>query len=206
MKTTFNKIDNDWVLVKNSCRNTVGKEYTEKEPTEEFKKRLLISEHSPIRILNFHWKWKNIKYFVAMEWARHKFEKFITSQRNDRQDKYDRNKAPQDAPVNFDGYANMQNLIDAWRKRLCYQATKEARELAEDFKATLKEEGYEAESDVLVPNCLYRMGCPEFKTCGYIQAFLNWCKNNNKIESEEDLFNIQKRYDLYNEWFYEKRK
>lgn len=57
-------------------------------------------------------------------------------------------KKPQDALVNFDGYANMQNLIDAWRKRLCFMATKEARELAEDFKITLHKTN-PLESDVL---------------------------------------------------------
>lgn len=202
MKTIFNKIDNDWVLVKNSCRNTVGKEYTEKEPTEEFKKRLLISEHTPIRILNFHWKWKDIKYFVAMEWARHKFEKFITSQRNDRQTNYDRNEARQDSPVNFDGYANMQNLIDAWRKRLCFCATKEARELAEDFKIELSKTN-KAESDVLVPNCIYRCGCSEFNTCGYFRNFEKYFYDNFP---DKNITNIQDRYDAYNKYFYENKK
>lgn len=196
--TKFNYMSTDWQRIKNHCRTTVGKEYTEKEPTEEFKKKLLISEHTPIRILNFHWKWKDIKYFVAMEWARHKFEKFITSQRNDRQSNYDRNKAPQDSPVNFDGYANMQNLIDAWRKRLCFQATKEARELAEDFKKELHE-WHPDVSNVLVPNCIYRMGCPEFYPCGFYNNFKNWVWDNKK-KILCDL-TIQERYDYYNEYF-----
>lgn len=195
MKTKFEFMTNNWKLAKNSCRTTVGKEFTENKPSESFKKRLLISEHSPIRLLEFYWSWKNIKYWVAMEWARHKNEKFISSQRNDRQDKYDRNEARQDSLVNFDGYANMQNLIDAWRKRLCFCATKEARELAEDFKIELSKTNKE-ESDVLVPNCIYRNGCCEFKSCGYWDRFLKWCSENNK-----DISSIQKRYDCYNEYF-----
>lgn len=75
-------------------------------------------------------------------------------------------------------YANMQNCIDAWRKRLCRMATPEARELAEDFKMTLHET-HPLESDVLVPNCIYRMGCPEFKTCGYMQNFIRWAEENS---------------------------
>lgn len=186
---------NNWKLAKNSCRTTVGKEFTENEPSESFKKRLLISEHSPIRLLEFYWSWKNIKYWVAMEWARHKNEKFISSQRNDRQDKFDRNEARQDSLVNFDGYANMQNIIDAWRKRLCYCATKEARELAEDFKKELMKTNFE-EAGVLVPNCIYRSGCPEFKPCGFYESFLNFCKDENlKINS------IQERYRAYNLFF-----
>ena len=198
MKTRFNFIIDDWKRVKNHCRTTVNKKFTDKDATTSFKKRLLISEHAPIRLLEFDWTWEGIKYWVSTEWSRHKFEKFITSQRNDRQDTYDRNKATQDALVDFDGYANMQNLIDGWRKRLCHQATDEARELAEDFKYELHEiHPYEA--DVLVPNCIYRWGCPEFSCCSYIGKFIKWCNDNNKDLKPLD---IQNRYDLYNEWFY----
>ena len=200
MKTVFNWKSNDWRRVKNHCRTTDNKEFTENEATELFKEKLLISEHSPIRLLEFDWSWKKIPYWVSTEWSRHKFEKFISSQRDDRLvDETPRGKKPQDALVNFDGYANEQNLIDAWRKRLCYQATKEARELACDFKAELRKTN-KSESDVLVPNCIYRMGCPEFKCCGHLQKFLKWASQN--IGSDLDLMNIQTRYDLYNEFFY----
>lgn len=139
MKTIFNTILDDWKRVKNHCRTTDNKDFTENNVNDEFKKKLLISEHSPIRLLEFDWSWKGIKYWVSTEWSRHRFEKFISSQRDDRlKDGTSRDKKTQDALVNFDGYANMQNLIDTWRKRLCFQATREARELAEDFKCELQ--------------------------------------------------------------------
>ena len=195
MRTKFNRIIDDWKTVKNHCRTTVGKEFTEKEPTKKFIKAMLIAEHSPIRLIEFDWSWQNIRYWVSTEWSRHKFEKFISSQRNDRQDKYDRNKAPQDAKVTFDGYANMQNLIDSFRKRLCLQAAGEARRLAEDFKIKLSETN-PMEADVLVPNCVYRAGCPEFGNCQYWNCFVDWCKKNGK-----NIDTIQSRYDAYNEYF-----
>jgi hypothetical protein len=169
--------------------------FTENKPSDEFKRNLLISEHSPIRLLEIDWSWLNIPYWVSTEWSRHKFEKFITSQRDDRMiDDTPRGKKPQDAPVNYDGYANAQNTIDAWRKRLCYQATPEARKLAEDFKIELHQ--YEPEwSDILVPNCVYRCGCPEPSACGYWKKFV-------ERHSDEDLFTISNRYDLYNKDFY----
>lgn len=197
--TEFEKIDDNWTLIKNACRNTVNKKYSEKEPSEQFKKNLLIAEHSPIRLFNTYWRWKDIKYWVSQEWARHKFEKFISTQRNDRQQKYDRNKTPQDSPVNMDCSANMQNLIDVWRKRLCFQATPEARTLAEDFKVELSKTN-PIESSVLVPNCIYRCGCPEINKCGFFQGFTKYIEEQGYINS--DLFDIQKRYDLYNEYFY----
>lgn len=127
MKTIFNTILDDWKRVKNHCRTTDNKDFTENNVNDEFKKKLLISEHSPIRLLEFDWSWKGIKYWVSTEWSRHRFEKFISSQRDDRlKDGTSRDKKTQDALVNFDGYANMQNLIDTWRKRLCFQATREA--------------------------------------------------------------------------------
>lgn len=199
MKTIFNYIADSWRRVKNHCRTTDNKDFTEKDPTDTFKKKLLISEHSPIRLLEFDWSWPRIPYWVSTEWSRHKFEKFISTQRDDRlKDETPRGKKPQDAPVNFDGYANMQNLIDAWRKRMCYQATPEARKLAEDFKVELHKT-HPLEADVLVPNCIYRGGCPEFKTCGLFPTFFE--------DHFDDLctFDIQKRYDLYNKEFYERQ-
>ncbi len=200
MKTIFNWFGDDWTRVKNHCRTTDNKDFTGKAASDTFKKKLLISEHTPIRLLEFDWSWRNIFYWLSTEWSRHKFEKFISTQRDDRLvDDTPRGKKPQDAPVNYDGYANMQNLIDAWRKRMCRMATPEARELAEDFKITLHET-HPIEADVLVPNCIYRMGCPEFATCGYIRGFVNWV---NKTHPGEDwMTDIQKRYDLYNAYFY----
>lgn len=199
MITKFNKTcDNeDWRRVKNHCRTTDNKDFTGKDATDTFKKKILFSEHSPIRLLEFDWTWENIKYWVSTEWSRHKFEKFISTQRNDRQKNYDRNEAPQGAFVKFDGYANMQNLIDAWRKRLCFQATNEARQLAEDFKRKLHET-HPIEADVLVPHCVYRGCCSEcFNGCGFWNRL-------TKDWSKEDITDINKRYQKYNEWFYNK--
>ena len=193
----INWLSDSWTRIKNHCRTTVNKTFTDNKPTTEFKKKLLISEHSPIRLLEVDWTWEKIKYWVSTEWSRHKFEKFITSQRDDRMiDETPRDKKTQDALVNFDGYANAQNTIDAWRKRLCYQATPEARKLAEEFKLELHK--IEPEwADVLQKNCIYRAGCPEFQSCGYWE---NFCKKHKN----EDLLNIQTRYDLANEEFYKR--
>lgn len=197
VNTIFNAFIDDWTRVKNHCRTTDNKEFTEKNPTNAFKEQLLISEHSPIRLLEFDWSWKGIPYWVATHWVRHKFEKFQSTQRVDRTG-HDRTKNPQDEPVNLDGYANMQNLIDAWRKRLCFQASPETREYAENFKATLHKT-HPLEANVLVPNCIYRGGCPEFKTCGFLADYLN---NHDGVY----FTSIQDRYDAYNEDFYERVK
>lgn len=188
--TEFKKIVADWKLVKNLCRSTDNKEFTENDPSYKFKEKLLISEHSPIRLLEFTWTWRNIPYWVSTEWSRHKFEKFISTQRTDRTG-IKRDELPQNAPVTFNGNANMQNLIDAWRKRLCYKATPEARKLAEDFREELLND-YPLEATVLVPNCVYRCGCPEFTPCGFFKKFLEFCEEDNRT-----VTNIDERYYAY---------
>ena len=196
MKTEITKIVGSWLDVLNACRATVKKSPLANEPSVEFRRRMMIAEHSPIRELSVSFSWKNIQYWVAMHWKTHKWESWVDTQRNDRQSRYDRNKAPQDTLIDFYGHPNAQNTIDTWRKRLCFQASAETRKYAEDFKKALREVEPEW-SDVLVPNCVYRCGCPEPNGCGYYQWLI---AQNQKISST----NIQERYNSYNEVFYDK--
>ena len=111
MDTRINYISSAWTRIKNHCRTTVNKKFTEAEPSHKFKQDLLIAEHSPIRCLEIDWTWEDMEYWVSTEHSRHKYEKFITTQRDDRADNpIPRREKPQGAPVNYDGYANAQNL------------------------------------------------------------------------------------------------
>ena len=197
-RTEILKIKGDWEEVVNDCRATVKKPPLGKEPSTDFKRRILMAEHSPIRDITVKFRWNYIPYWVAMHWKTHHWESRVNSQRNDRQKEYDRNQAPQDVPVDFIGDANVQSLIDTWRKRLCRQAAPETRRYAEDFKETLYEQEPEIAS-VLVPNCVYRGFCPEMYPCGWWDTFATrLCR--------EDLLDGQKRYAKYNEWFAKQRK
>lgn len=200
MRTKIIKIKGDWEEVVNDCRTTVGKEPLGKEPSKEFKRKILISEHSPIRDISFKWIWEGIKSWVSVHWVRHKWEKFVQSQRTDRTG-VNRDELRQDELVNMTGEANTQALIDTMRKRLCYQASDETREYAEDLKRAIHE--FEPEiSDVLVPNCVYRCGCPEMTACpvGHWGSFMMWCKDNQLPDPR--TVSIQRRYDLYNQFFW----
>lgn len=195
MKTKILKVKGDWTEVVNDCRATVGKEALGKEPSKEFKRKILISEHSPIRDISIKWIWESIKSWVATHWVRHKWECFVKTQRPDRTGV---ERGGPDTPVTFTGDANAQALIDTMRKRLCFQASPETREYAEDLKTAIKEIEPEL-SDVLVPNCIYRCGCPEMEQCGFFHKFaLN--------AGSTDLLDIQDRYDCYNYQFYARRK
>lgn len=193
MRTKILKIKGDWQEVVNDSRFTVGKEPLGKEPSEDFKKRILIAEHSTIRSISVKWVWENMKHWVTVHWVRHKWEKFVRTQRSDRTG-INRDELRQDEPQDFTGEANTQHLIDTWRKRLCYMASDETRQYAEDFKMALHEVEPEI-ADVLVPNCVYRCGCPEMDGC-------EWFNNHPELVTPD----IQDRYDKYNELFYQRCK
>ena len=197
MNTHITNIKGDWQEVVDTCRATSGKGPLGHEPSEDFKRRILIAEHSPIRRISVSWIWEGVKSWIATHWSRHKWECFISTQRTDRTGT-PRDKLPQDAPVVFEGEANVQALIDSMRKRLCKQADPETRAYAEDFKAALHEVQPEI-SDVLVPNCVYRCGCPEMKTCGLYES---WSRLRPEVMSTY----IQHRYDIYNSMFLKARE
>jgi hypothetical protein len=191
-KTRINYVNDDWKNVKNKCRTTVNKKYSDVEATDKFKEDILISEHSPIRLLEVDWTWKDIEYWLSTEWSRHKFEKFISTNRDDRTNG-DRSKDSQSKSVNFDGFANAQNLIDAFRKRLCGSADPKAQKLALDFKTTLYEYMPQL-SEVLVHNCIYRCGCPEFPDTTECKFWDNFVKRHPEMK----LGDIRDRYNAYN--------
>ena len=64
----------------------------------------------------------------------------------------------------------------------------------EDLKKSLNEKD-PTMAKVLVPNCIYRFGCPEFKPCGFFQRFIEFAEQNG--QSIEQLSDIKVRYDLY---------
>jgi len=202
-KTKLTKIDIDWKHVKNACRTTVNKKESNKEATTKFKTDLLISEHSPIRRINISWLWEDIKSWVATHYSRHKNECYISTQRTDRTG-IDRDKLPQGQLVRMENDANAQQLIDIARKRLCYCASKETRKQFEDLKQTLHDNEETRElADILVPNCIYRLGCPEgFSHCKFFDKFLDNYNEAISYEEELNLLDIKSRYDFYNKGFY----
>ena len=100
--------EKDWMLCKRCTLVTVGKEPLT-PPTDEWKTKILSARHSPIRTLEFCFLLEDIPYYVSTHLVRHVHaQPFVRSQRNDRQDDYDRTKAPQDAPVNMMWFVNAE--------------------------------------------------------------------------------------------------
>lgn len=159
--------DEDWAWCKYCTLNTIGKQIMN-VPNDEWKHKLIGAEHSPLRELWFGIHMV-IPYWISVHFVRHHIgvNHYVQSQRNDRQDKYDRNKAPQDELVSHVMSINAQELIFMAHKRLCHQASPETRAVMQEIVKQVVEVNPEFK-DYLVPLCKYRGGvCTEFYPCGY---------------------------------------
>lgn len=159
----------EWMEVKRRALVTIGKEPVS-PPDENWKRAMLRARHSPIRFLTFSFLIE-CPYWVHVHITRHHagVMPYVRSQRNDRQDAYDRTKAPQDAPVVMILDVNAEALTTLANKRLCGQASKETRQLVGMMCELAKQECPEFESE-LVPMCVRNGGvCHEFYPCGYCE-------------------------------------
>lgn len=159
--------DEDWLFCRQCTLNTVGKTTT-KLPSEEWKKKLIESEHSPIRTLWFAFKLE-IPYWVSVHLVRHKFgvEHFVSTQRDDRhpEEQISREDKRQGELVSHVIYLNAQEFINIAHKRLCNQASPETKDVVKEMVRLALETNPEFK-DVLVPLCTYRNGrCTEFNSC-----------------------------------------
>lgn len=179
----------DWIRVVNAARRTWGKKPLDKEPSDKFKKKILLAEHSPIRLLEYDFTIENIRQWVTVHLVRHHegCEKFVHTQRQDindeiekitksimnvlhdvnmlRDDWKERDYMFQGSENDMDMTCNAQAFINISRKRLCKGCasteTREAWELVIEF---LKEVDPILASKC-VPECLYRGFCPETDRC-----------------------------------------
>lgn len=154
-----------WNKVLNASRNTVNKKFLDKEPTKRFKRKILMSEHSPIRLLNIDYIFK-IKSWVSVHLVRHKhgIEHFVSTQRDDRTGKP---RESQNSLVSHYIEANAQAIINISRKRLCTQSHPETRKAWKEFLESFKDTEPEL-YNLCVPECVYRNGlCPEINSCNW---------------------------------------
>lgn len=175
-----------WKRVLNAARRTIGKNPLDKEPSDSWKAKMLLAEHSPIRLLEYDWTWTQIQQWITAHLVRHHegCEKFVHTQRVDRNSALqglDRDDLPQGLLNDMDMSANAQALINISRKRLCSCASKETREAWQQVKEAIKEIDPIMASK-MVPECLYRGFCPEF---------MNPCGYSKTKKFEEDLINYR---------------
>lgn len=171
MKIDIFKHEDNWQDVKDSTMNTIGKT-TGKYPTSEWKRKLIMAEHSPIRRIKFYWRWVDLFYWVSVHFVRHKIgiEHWVSTQRTDRTNE-NRNEKSQNAPVTHACEADAQAMINISRKRLCNCASSETRQAWQEVKNEIAKVEPELAS-CMVKECVYRGFCPEKigGGCGYVKT------------------------------------
>lgn len=155
----------DWLGVKRRALVTEGKEPV-RPPDERWCRRILEARHSPIRYLRFSF-YIECPYWVSVHLCRHVHaQPYVQSQRNDRQENYDRSTAPQDAPVKMIFDVNAEELMVIANKRLCAKASPETRLLVQMMCLEVEKHCPEFEG-LLVPMCEWQGNiCHEMKPCG----------------------------------------
>ena len=159
-----------WDEALNAARITVNKDPESIAPSNKFIEKIIIAEHSPIRIVQFSLYWPKIKSWVATHILRHHVGTipYVGTQRSDRTG-VNRSELNQDTEVPFLLIANVQSLINISRKRLCLLASKETTDAwyyALEELHTIDRLIYNR----LARECVYRGFCPEIKCCGFVHS------------------------------------
>jgi hypothetical protein len=182
-------IDTMWKKIKEAALVTIGLKI-KTVPDTKWKKSILIAEHSPIRLLKINWIWNKIMSFVSVHFTRHKIgiEHYVKSQREDitKEDTYNNTRRE---IVSHMCEANAQAIINISRKRLCKKAHIETTKKWIEFLDRIKDK-YPELYYVCVPECIYRGGCPEMKSCKRYEVLFDNI-------TYKDFRNIDKRYEYY---------
>jgi len=165
IKMTKWPTEDDWVECKRRALCTAGFMKVITLPSTEWKEAMLNARHSPIRCLTFSFDLVGIPSWVSVHLVRHVHaQPYVQSQRNDRQDEYDRTEAPQDSPVNMIWDMNAEELMTIANKRLCAKASPETRDIVKQMCDLVVEKCPEFKP-FLVEMCKYA-GCHEYDPCG----------------------------------------
>ena len=192
MQVKIIKWDVNWLEIKNLCRKTISMKDSKVEPTQKWKRELLLAEHSPLRHSIITVDIEDVPFYVMGHFVRHHVgvTPYVSTSRSDRTG-VDRNERRQTDPVCMRIDLNVQSLINISRKRLCNQADSETIKV---WNAVLDAVREYAED-------VYWACVPEgVRSCGCTEAFgdCKQCVNMMKDMDKMDLFDVNARYDHYN--------
>lgn len=183
-------VDGSWKRAMNLARRTAGKHELDKEPSDKFKYKVLIQEHSPIRAVEFIIHFERIRQWVTVHLVRHwlGFIPFVHSQREDKRVlDIPRDELPQGSENDMDILVNAQSLINVSKKRLCHKASPETRHAWEKVRDEINKFD-PIMASVMVPECIYRGFCPYGNDgCGMFNSpsFQQWREKYISIPKNE---------------------
>lgn len=199
----------DWIRVVNAARRTWGKKPIDHEPSDRFKRKILLAEHSPIRLLEYDFTIEDIRQWVTVHLVRHHegCEKFVHTQRQDINDEIEkitndvinclnevgltrdgwkeRDYLFQGQSNDMDMTCNAQAFINISRKRLCKGCPSPETRQAWEIVIEMLSEVDPILAEKCVPECIYRGFCPETdRCCGYCntKAYEEHLKKYRNIE------------------------
>lgn len=197
----------DWKRVVNAARRTWGKKPIDHEPSDKFKREILLAEHSPIRLLEYDFTMEDVRQWVTVHLVRHHegCEKFVHTQRQDINDQIEkmvsevmrilseeglirdgwkaRDYLFQGQGNDMDMTCNAQAFINISRKRLCKGCPSPETRKAWEIVIEALREVDPILAEKCVADCLYRGFCAETKRC---------CGFVNTKEYQRQLINYRK--------------
>lgn len=164
----------DWAAVYRRALVTVKKNPEDlfKPPSSDWIDAILEARHSPIRRAVYSFHIGNIPSNTSVHFCRHVHSQpYVSSLRNDRQEKIDGDAAPRSAPVDMILDVNAEELMVMANKRLCAQAAPVTRAIMQGM-ALLAGQATPEIKRHLVPMCEYHGGyCHEMHGCGHRPPF-----------------------------------
>lgn len=193
MEVKVVKFDVDWTEIKNACRKTISMSDSKVEPSSEWKRKLLLAEHSPLRHSLITLDITDVPFYVMGHLVRHHngVTPYVGTSREDRTG-VDRSKRSQTDLVSMRLDLNVQALINISRKRLCSQADRQTQILWLEVVKAIAD--YDPDiAWACVPEGIRTAGCPEkFGDC-------TLCPTVLRRMPAEDRFDLESRYDFYND-------
>ena len=156
-----------WTDVLNAARFTQRKSPRSGEPSIKWKKKIIKSEHSPLRCLMFNIDLYDIPRYVSDHLVRHVHaQPFVSTGRSDvLKENLPRNEQKMTDLYNTRLFLNAQEIINISKVRLCSKAEAKTRAIWREVIEKLRKIEPELAA-ACVPNCIYRGHCPEMKSCG----------------------------------------
>jgi len=174
-----------WERAKKAALFTEGKKMAT-YPDEKWIRKMLLCQHSPIRLVEYDITIRNVPQWVTVHLVRHHIgvEKFVRSQREDRNTQVvNRDELPQGSPNSMILSVNAEALINISRKRICLKASQETRAVWGKVVEEMKKVD-PIMASFMVRECVYRSRCPEFKCCGFVNTE---CYELEKIKYDEQI-------------------
>jgi hypothetical protein len=170
----------DWDLVYRMALKTQNKKPKKQFPSEEWKRKTIKAQHSPLRCLQFIIEIDDIPNFVHMHLVRHvHLIPFIASNREDITG-VPNEEVGRLTPTNGAYLINAQEFLNVSYLRLCNKASKETR-IAWNMVVKEMCEIEPLLYDFAVPNCVRLGYCPEYKSCEFVDS------ENYKVERTKYL-------------------